>query len=292
VVIETGTPDEPEPPANPDAFVDECANLDDLTDGADMDILGVDTNTPKYFDRPNGGSNGARITRNGTTETARLEYDLGTELEAVRVESHRNFRTGGDVTFLESTDGGDSYTTVDTEDSEFGTVGSGNWNAVAHKANLSEGADRFAIELANGKKPWSPQIGRVIIEPAEEGDNGDENPDRPRDPDDPEEPGNPDDPADGLHLELRARPQAVEPGDRVVLGVADFETAGTPIDTIEWDFDDGTSDTGWFVSHRFDETGTYTVECTASDSFGRTTSETIEVNVSKDGIIDRLLGIF
>jgi len=190
VIIETGAASSPDEPTNEDAFVDECGDLDELTDAADRDILRIDTSNPGYFDRPNGGSNGARITRDGTTSKARLVYSLDREIDAVRVESHMNYRAVGQLTFLESTDGGESYATIATEDSTFGDIGAGNWVATNHEATLSDGADRFAIELSGGNQPWSPQIGRVILEP------GDEKSDDPGKPNDPGEPNKPDDPSD------------------------------------------------------------------------------------------------
>jgi mannan endo-1,4-beta-mannosidase len=192
VVIVAGEPDDPDPPADPDAFVDECRTLSRLVDAADTDRLRVDTTNHQYFDRPNGGTNGSRITREGTTEPARLVFDPDGLLDAVRVESHRHTTVGGEVRLLISTDGGESFTTVDAEQSEFGDVGAGTWIATDHSATLSENVDRLAIELAGGDQPWSPQIGRVVVETSEQEDE----PDDPNPPEDPYDPGFPADPDD------------------------------------------------------------------------------------------------
>ena len=52
------------------------------------------------------------------------------------------------------------------------------------------------------------------------------------------------------------------------------------IDRYEWDFGDGTTETGATPSHAFDKSGVYTVTLTVTDSSGNTDTATIEVEVS------------
>jgi len=51
------------------------------------------------------------------------------------------------------------------------------------------------------------------------------------------------------------------------------------VDALAWDFGDGTTGEGWWASHEYDAAGTYTVELTATDNTGHTTTDTVEITV-------------
>ncbi|MFW5928700.1 MAG: PKD domain-containing protein, partial [Thermoplasmatota archaeon] len=64
-----------------------------------------------------------------------------------------------------------------------------------------------------------------------------------------------------------------------------FDASGSSdnreITSYEWDFDDGTTDTGKTVDHKFDEKGTYEVKLTVTDEAGNTDTDTVTVKVEK-----------
>lgn len=55
------------------------------------------------------------------------------------------------------------------------------------------------------------------------------------------------------------------------------------ISLFEWDFDDGETDTGETISHRFDASGTYQVTLTVTDTNDVTDTDTINVTIVQSG---------
>ncbi|WP_114577085.1 endo-1,4-beta-xylanase [Saliphagus sp. LR7] len=80
----------------------------------------------------------------------------------------------------------------------------------------------------------------------------------------------------------RAKPGTTEAavGERITFDVEDATGEGRWIDSLEWTFGDGTTGTGWWVEHRYDETGTYTVALTATDNTDHSTTHEVEITVS------------
>jgi len=72
-------------------------------------------------------------------------------------------------------------------------------------------------------------------------------------------------------LNARLVPSATEGvvGDRFTFDVQDTTGSGHWIDTIEWEFGDGTEASGWWNEHRFDSPGAYTVSLHVTDNEGR-----------------------
>lgn len=69
-------------------------------------------------------------------------------------------------------------------------------------------------------------------------------------------------------------------GERITFRVNDTTGNRGWIDTLEWDFDDGTTGTGWYQSHRYGSTGTYTVTLTATINTGETSTHQVDISVS------------
>jgi mannan endo-1,4-beta-mannosidase len=266
VVLEPSSlTDEPAEPDDPEAIVDECETLDELDGSADADALRVDTSNPEFFDRPNGTLNDARITRDGTTDNARLVYDIDSEIEAVQFEAHRNPSAGGRVILLESTDGGGSFSVVETRRNEFGDSDGSGWVATQHRPDLSEDVDRIAIELNGGEEAWSPQVGRVILHPNDDQDKD-------------------------LQFDLTTNKPTYEPGEEVLLTIDQYDPTDVGLSDVLWEFEDGTTGSGTILSHTFDSEGVHTVECIVTDERGQISTERIDVPVRKNqGIIHQLL---
>ncbi|WP_415380109.1 PKD domain-containing protein [Halosimplex sp. TS25] len=53
------------------------------------------------------------------------------------------------------------------------------------------------------------------------------------------------------------------------------------IDALTWAFGDGTTAEGWWASHAYGSTGTYTVELTATDNTGHSTTHEVEITVEE-----------
>ncbi|USZ73486.1 PKD domain-containing protein [Natronosalvus halobius] len=68
-------------------------------------------------------------------------------------------------------------------------------------------------------------------------------------------------------------------GERLSFGVEDTSGNERWIDSLEWDLGDGTTATGWWTDHRYDDPGEYTVTLTATDNTGTETTDTITVTV-------------
>jgi|GEM_PF-2815084 len=77
-----------------------------------------------------------------------------------------------------------------------------------------------------------------------------------------------------------AAPASVSVDERVTLQ-AELQNATEA--SYTWDFDDGSTGTGWLVSTTYDEPGQYSVIVTAYDGGVRTT-DTIRINVYPDSL--------
>jgi len=83
-------------------------------------------------------------------------------------------------------------------------------------------------------------------------------------------------------LNARLVPSATEGvvGDRFTFDVQDTTGSGHWIDTIEWEFGDGTEASGWWNEHRFDSPGAYTVSLHVTDNEGVTTTDQVVIWVA------------
>ncbi len=69
-------------------------------------------------------------------------------------------------------------------------------------------------------------------------------------------------------------------GERITFRVNDTSGTGRYIDSMEWEFDDGTTGSGWWQGHSYDSPGTYTVALTATANTGETTTHEVTIAVS------------
>jgi len=75
----------------------------------------------------------------------------------------------------------------------------------------------------------------------------------------------------------------IDQSSSVVQVQATSSSAVGDIASYEWDFGDGTTDTGLSTEHVYDESGTYEITLTVSDEQGRSDTETRTVEIGADG---------
>ncbi|AHG01968.1 hypothetical protein HALLA_01325 (plasmid) [Halostagnicola larsenii XH-48] len=69
-------------------------------------------------------------------------------------------------------------------------------------------------------------------------------------------------------------------GETITFEVRDTTDDDQWIDTLEWAFGDGTTDSSWWTQHAYDAVGSYTVALTATDNEGQTTTHEVTIAVS------------
>ena len=69
-----------------------------------------------------------------------------------------------------------------------------------------------------------------------------------------------------------------EEGESVEFDASDSSEGDGSIESFDWDFDDGNSDTGETVTHSFNEEGEYNVELTVEDENGESNVDSVTVN--------------
>jgi mannan endo-1,4-beta-mannosidase len=79
----------------------------------------------------------------------------------------------------------------------------------------------------------------------------------------------------------RIRPSTTETttGERVTFGAKDTSGGDRWIESLDWNFGDGTTASGWWNAHEYDSAGTYTVELTATDNTGHSTTDSVDMTV-------------
>jgi len=91
-------------------------------------------------------------------------------------------------------------------------------------------------------------------------------------------------PGDGVGIEPIAEldPSTTEAsvGERITFAVTDTTGSDRWIDSLDWAFGDGTTASGWWNAHAYDEAGTYTVALTATANDGQTTTHEVTITVS------------
>ncbi|WP_276255017.1 cellulase family glycosylhydrolase [Halomontanus rarus] len=80
--------------------------------------------------------------------------------------------------------------------------------------------------------------------------------------------------------EIDASTTEASTGESITFEVEDTSGDGTWIDSLEWDFGDGTTAGGWWTQHAYDTAGSYTVGLTATNNEGTATTHEVEITVS------------
>ncbi len=83
-----------------------------------------------------------------------------------------------------------------------------------------------------------------------------------------------------IHAEIDPSTTSAEVGERIEFTAVDTTSQGNWIESLEWDFDDGTTASGWWNAHSYDSSGEYTVTLTAADQRGRETTHEVTISVS------------
>jgi len=150
-----------------ESLTDDCSDPSTLALGSDTDRLTVDTTNTRFFERPDGATDGARITRT-TTEDAQLIYKVPgvpghptnpLPEKTVTVEFHRHQQYGGEL-LVDGRPADYSH----PANSRTGTIeqyGStdGGWIHELH--TLKPVGNKSTLTITGGQKEWASQIGRV-----------------------------------------------------------------------------------------------------------------------------------
>ncbi|WP_207589133.1 PKD domain-containing protein [Halomontanus rarus] len=91
---------------------------------------------------------------------------------------------------------------------------------------------------------------------------------------------NEDDSSADPNAELDPSTTSASVGERITFRVTDTTGNDTWIDSLEWDFDDGTTASGWWNAHTYESAGTYTVALMGTDNEGMTTTHEVTITVS------------
>lgn len=83
-----------------------------------------------------------------------------------------------------------------------------------------------------------------------------------------------------LNAELDPSTTEATVGERITFQVLDTTGDQTWLVGLDWDFDDGTTASGWWNAHTYESSGTYTVALDATDNEGTTTTHEIVITVS------------
>jgi|GEM_PF-1516823 len=86
--------------------------------------------------------------------------------------------------------------------------------------------------------------------------------------------------SDDLIAEIDPSATSASVGDRLSFRVTDTTDSGHWIDSLSWSLGNGESGSGWYAETTYDSADTYTVELTATNDEGASTTDTVEVTVS------------
>jgi len=140
--------------------VRDCSSIEQTDAGTDVDLLRMDRSNGEYFPGPDGGGTDARITRNGTSDSASVVFDLGAEqkrLERGRLQYHV-WRDEGTVRLYTREDGDDWERRRLTPETYARKAG---WSSKT--ARFYNVGDELKVELRDGAHDWSVQLGQLGV---------------------------------------------------------------------------------------------------------------------------------
>jgi len=138
-------------------FVEDCSTLETAAFGTSTDRLTVDETVPARFDRPDGSTDGARITRTDTDD-ATLVYKVPGYRSRVTVEFHRHVKRGGELLIngfsAKDADNPGSIEQYGADDSDW-----------AHEQYTMPAVvdSKAALTITGGSEAGASQIGHVEI---------------------------------------------------------------------------------------------------------------------------------
>jgi hypothetical protein len=134
-------------------YVDDCTDLETTAFGTDAERLTVDTTNTRFFDRPDGTTDGARITRSESGD-ARLVYKVPGDARLVTVEFHRHEAHECELLI----DGRSARRTFKGSVEQYGDT-EGSW--INERHTMDGVGNRVVLTITGGSAPWAGQIGHV-----------------------------------------------------------------------------------------------------------------------------------
>jgi hypothetical protein len=141
----------------------DCSSLSVTDEGTDVDQLTVDRTNVQYFPDPKDRATETRITRDGTTESVPVVFDLDLGeskrpvVDHAQIQYHTH-RTGGGITvYTRADDGGWTEERIYSEETYARTGGWASRLADLYSLDSSE----LRIDLHGGHHDWGVQLGRI-----------------------------------------------------------------------------------------------------------------------------------
>jgi len=134
------------------AVIDDCSDLQTTAFDTDTDQLTIDRSNPEYFQRPDGGSDEARITRT-STDDATLVYKVPGNPEYLTIEFHRHVEHGGELRIDEQPIHAHARGRIRRYGRNDG------W--IHERYELKWPENLSTITITGGSRAWGSQIGRI-----------------------------------------------------------------------------------------------------------------------------------
>lgn len=177
-------------------------------------------------------------------------FEFTVDSKIAYLEPETTEATVGERISFDVRDGTDDGTWIDSLEWAFGdsTTGTGWWNA--HRYDT---AGEYQVSLTATDNTGQETVHNLLIEVSELGS-----------------------PLASIEPSMTD----IQTDERVTFRVEDTTGNDRWIDSLEWAFGDGATDTGWWTEHRYEDTGRYTVVLNVTDNTGNTTADEVTIEVS------------